>query len=137
MTDIPERQLLELDIQNKDKKGLEVSSKNELEIKQTEALQVLSEAAKQIASFLTDGGLVNVLSGYARTQAVKDMLGGLTANMGRDALDARTISQNAIEITEVIEAVFKKYEEKLKTQNRDPEIHDAEADYKKYREKNP
>jgi len=107
----------------------------EIQVKQAESLALLATSVNSIANFLSAGGLSGLLSGYARSQAVKDILGGLATHAGRDALDARTLGQNAIEIVEQVEAVFKKYEERLKDTNRDPEIKDAETDYKKFTSK--
>lgn len=107
--------------------------KHEIAVKQTEALQTLAQAVQTISQFLSTGGLTAVLSGYARSQAVKDILGGLAAHDGRNALDARVLGQNAIEIVEQVEKVFDKYAERLAQANRDPEIKDAESDYLKWR----
>lgn len=107
----------------------------EIQIKQAESLELLATSVNSIANFLSTGGLSSLLSGYARSQAVKDILGGLATHAGRHALDARTLDQNAVEIVEQVEAVFKKYEERLKDTNRDPELKDAESDYKKFTSK--
>lgn len=109
-----------------------VAQKNELEIKQTEALATLAEGVKSLAAFVTGGGLHAVLSGYAKSQAVKDILGGLASHDGRNSLDARHLKQNALEIVEAIEQVWDKYAERIAAKEpRDPEIHDAEEDFKK------
>lgn len=107
----------------------------DLQAKQTEALTVLASATRQIADFLTGGGLNQLLSGYARSQAVKDILGGLAAHDGRNSLDARVLGQNALEITEAVEAVYKKYAERLAEKARDPEIHAPQEEYKPLRER--
>lgn len=91
-----------------------------------DALIVLASATDQIANFLTGGGLLKVLNGYAKAQAVKEILGGLATHDGRNSLDARTIKQNALEIVEMVEAVMSKYSERLSDKEpRDPEIHNA------------
>ena len=99
-------------------------------IAQSQALQSLAKSMDVIATFVTQGGLTEVLQGYAKTNSVSTLLGGLTANAGRNGLDARFIQQNAIEITHVVEAVFDKYIQHMaeKTQ-RDPELKDAEKDF--------
>lgn len=107
--------------------------KHEIEIKRTEALESIGAALQGISTFLTGGGLASLLSGYARSQSVKDILGGLAAHDGRNALDARVLGQNAVEIVEQVEKVFAKYEERLAEKGRDPEIKDAESDYTKWR----
>lgn len=116
----------------RESKDLIQAEKHELEARQTEALATLAEATKSIAAFLTGGGLAQLLSGYARSQAVKDILGGLAAHDGRAALDARVLGQNAVEIVHQVEAVFEKYQERLKDPNRDPEIKDGERDFKEW-----
>lgn len=121
-----------------EQKPLTLRSEHDVAIKQTEALSVLATATKQIADFVTGGGLTQVLSGYARTQAVKDILGGLATHDGRNSLDARGLGQNALEITEAVEAVFKKYAERLaegKAEPREPEIHSPVEEYKPLRER--
>lgn len=103
-------------------------------VQQTEALTTLAEGVKAIASFLQGGGLAQILSGYARSQAVKDILGGLATHDGRNALDARVLQQNATEIVAQVEAVFAKYQEKLEEgaagEERDPEVKDSENAFK-------
>jgi hypothetical protein len=109
-----------------------VKTEKELAIQQIEATTQLANSVKTLADFVVGGGLQAVLNGYAKTQCVKDILGGLTAHSGRDGLDARTLSQNAIEIVEQVEKVFEKYSERLEGKNRDPEVKDAETDFKKW-----
>lgn len=103
-------------------------------VQQTEALTTLAEGVKAIAGFLQGGGLAQILSGYARSQAVKDILGGLATHDGRNALDARVLQQNATEIVAQVEAVFAKYQEKLEEgaagEERDPEVKDSENAFK-------
>lgn len=107
-----------------------------LKEKETEALTVLANSMNAIANFVTQGGLTQVLSGYARSQAVKEILGGLAAHDGREALDARVLKQNAVEIVQQVEAVFDKYKEKVMDKTpQDPDIHDGEAQFKAWVEK--
>ena len=96
--------------------------KNEIAIRQTQALEVIGNSLATLVNYIGNGGLAATLSGYARSQSVKEILGGLAAHDGRNALDARTIKQNALEITEAIEAVFAKYQDRLSEKGRDPEI---------------
>lgn len=113
-----------------------VVQKNEIEVKQTEALTTLAEGVKALATFVSGGGLQALLNGYAKSQAVKDILGGLAAHDGRNALDARVLGQNAIDIVHQIEAVFDKYAESLASKaERDPEVKDGENEFKKWAEK--
>lgn len=108
--------------ERKSELSLVETTKHELEVRQTEAIEVLGAGIQQIANFLVGGGLAEMLSGYARSQSVKDILGGLASHGGRAALDARFIKQNALEITEAVEAVFRKYQERLEEKGRDTEI---------------
>ena len=99
---------------------------------QAKSLEVLSTSVKQIADFISGGALNQLLSGYARSQAVKDILGGLASHDGRNSLDARTMGQNSIEIVELVERVFKKYAERIEEQAnapRDPDIHAPAEEY--------
>lgn len=115
---------------------IQPTSQHELQIKQAQALTTLAEGVSSIAAFLTGGGLPSLLSGYARSQAVKDILGGLASHDGRNALDARTMGQNALEIVAQVETVFAKYEEKLKDkEKRDPELYDIEVNFKDWAKK--
>lgn len=117
----------------------ELKTKNEIALKQTEALTSLAQGVNAIANFLTNGGLGEILSGYARSQSVKDILGGLAAHDGRGSLDARVLGQNAIEIVHAVEAVFEKYQEKLaakaRGEVRDSELHDNEKAFVEWAEK--
>lgn len=117
--DIPENALIS---SNRQELELPGESKHELTVRNIEALEDLADGVCAISNFICNGGLTQVLSGYARTQAVKDILGGLAAHDGRKALDARVLPQNALEIVEQVEAVFRKYTERAQESNRDPEI---------------
>lgn len=111
---------------------------NEIQIKQAEALSILANGVKDIAGFLKEGGLANILSGYARSQAVKDILGGLATHDGRNSLDGRLLGQNAIDIVHAVEAVFEKYQEKLKAKGKeDPELKDSQVtEFEEWKKKN-
>lgn len=101
-----------------------------LQVSQTKSLEVLSKGVADIAAFLTGGGLNQLLSGYAKSQASTAILGGLASHDGRDALDARVLGQNSIEIVEQILRVHDKFHSRLSEEKRDPEIKDAEKDLK-------
>lgn len=120
---VAEKQELEFVNQHRSILPAEVQS-HEIQLKQTQALTALAEGVNALAAFVTGGGLSQLLSGYARTQSVQAILGGLASHDGRNSLDARVLGQNAIEIVEQIEKVFDKYhtrqEEKVE---RDPYIH--------------
>ena len=113
-----------------------VDTKYELQVAEVKALTTHAESVKEISTFLNGGGLANILSGYARSQAVKDILGGLAAHDGRKALDARLLDQNALEIVSQVEKVFEKYGQKLESKGKeDPDLHNAENDYVKWARK--
>lgn len=103
-----------------------------LSISQAKALTSISNNFDHLVEFLTQGGLIAVLEGYSRSQGVNALLNGLLAAEGRKGLDAKNLKQNALEIVEALESVFDKYEEKLGSKlKRDPELKDAEKDFKK------
>ncbi len=103
---------------------------------QTKALESLATSVNALTSFLTGGGLAQVLTGYAKTQSVAGILSGLVAKDGRSGLDPRVMNQNAIEVSTFIETVFDHYSKRLKDKHeRDPEIKDAEADFNSFTEK--
>lgn len=104
-----------------------------------QALETLASATKEISQFLSGGGLGTAMALYARTNSISSILGGLASNGGRSALDARVLGQNSIEIVEQISLAFDKLQEKLeakmKGEQRDPDIHDPEVDFKKWKER--
>jgi hypothetical protein len=108
-----------------------------VEEKQAEALATIATSLNSISRWITSGGLTQVLSGYARTQSVQGILQGLATHDGRKALDAQTMEQNALEITTQIEAVYKKYEEKLTAYMNgepiDPNLHNAEESFSEWK----
>jgi len=118
-----EREAGEWNVRVRGEEGVAISDVSVQE--QTKAISKLATSVEQISNFLVGGGLSTLLSGYARSQAVKEILGGLAAHDGRNSLDARVLGQNALEITEAVELVFKKYAERVAEKGRDPEIHPA------------
>lgn len=122
-------------LSRRQEKPLEVNELS-LKIRETEALETLAEGVNTIATFLSSGGLGGALSLYARSQSIQSILGGLAAHGGRDALDARTMGQDALEITEKIEKVFDKLQERLENKmKRDPDIHNSESDYQEWKKR--
>lgn len=99
---------------------------NEIAIKQTEALTTIAEALKGVSTFLNQGGIQAVLAAHTKGSIIQAIFGGLAAHDGRNALDARTIKQNSLEIVEAIEQVFNKMHERLQDKNRDPEIKEVQ-----------
>jgi len=101
-------------------------------VAQAKALQSLASSMEVVASFITQGGLAQLMTGQAKANMSSQMLNGLMTNMGRAALDASLMKQNTIEITQLAEMIFEKYAEKLKAKsdgNYDPELKNAEADF--------
>ena len=108
---------------------------HELQVQQTKSLEVLSKGIADIAAFLTSGGLSQLLSGYAKSQASTAILGGLASHDGRNALDARVLGQNSLEIVEQVLKVHDKFHSRLSEEARDPEVKDAEDSFKKSEKK--
>ena len=110
--------------------------KYELEIKQAQSLAILAKGVNDIAAFITSGGLTEMLRGYAQSQAVTNILGGLASHDGRNALDARVMGQNATEIVTQVTAVWDKFQERMEEKQsgepRDPEIKNSEDDFRKW-----
>lgn len=93
-----------------------------LEVQQTQALTQLAEGVTSIATFLNGGGLMQLVQHKMAGDIMASITGGLAAKDGRNALDARTIKQNSLEVVELIMTMFNKMGERLKDQARDPEI---------------
>ncbi len=114
--------------------------KYEIEARQTAAMEGISQSLTALASFVTKGGLVEVLSGYSRALGVGQAVQGLLQHSGRAGLDARTMKQDAVEIVHKIEQVFEKYNEVVKAKAsgeiRDEDLQNAEDEYLKWKEKN-
>ena len=123
----------------KRKTDLETVKKTELALEEqkTKALSVQAEALKDIAHFLTSGGLSSIAQGVALSNTAASLLNGLTVHDGRQGLDARTLDQNALEIATLALKVKDQFQEKLSALAKGPvdnELHDGEADYKKWAE---
>lgn len=108
------------------------------------AIKEVGQALTTIATWLTSpDGLAKLMSQHveatARTGAIKEILGGLAAHDGRNALDARVVAQNAVDVFHHVEAMMDKMKEGLKEKHsdtpREAELHDGEADYVKWKEK--
>lgn len=93
-----------------------------LEVQQTQTLTQLAEGVTSIATFLNGGGLMQLVQLKMAGDIMASITGGLAAKDGRNALDARTIKQNSLEVVELIMTMFNKMGERLKDQARDPEI---------------
>lgn len=106
------------------------------------AVKEVGKALTTIATWLTSpDGLAKLLSQHVeattRTGAIKEILGGLAAHDGRNALDPRVMNQNAVEVFHHVEAMMDKMKEGLKEKYsdkpKDPNLHDAEDDYSKWK----
>lgn len=103
---------------------------------QTKALVSIGESLKQLSNFVSNGGLTELVKGYTQTQIAQGVLQGLASHDGRNALDARYLKQNAIEIVHAIEAVFDKAKERTEAasdKKLDPELKNAEDAYQNWK----
>ena len=109
-----------------------------LQEEQARALTNLSTSMGQIAKWVTQGGLVQVMQSVATANMASSLLQGLTQHSGRAGLDARTQGQNALEVTHLVMSVLDQLKEKLAAKSRgdkvDPDMHNAEEDFKKWQE---
>lgn len=118
------------------KNEVEPSSSELVVAEQTKALTTISESLKQLSDFVSKGGLTELVKGYTQTQIAQGVLQGLASHDGRNALDARFIKQNALEIVHAIEAVFDKAKERNETKDSlDSEIKNAEDAYSVWKDK--
>lgn len=99
-------------------------AQNEVATRQAQALAVLAESFKTLTTFITGGGLNQLLQGNAKSQAVTAIVGGLAAHDGRGSLDARVLGQNALEIAKFIEKCHDEYA-RILTEKRDPDIREV------------
>lgn len=105
-------------------------SPQELAIKEqhSKAMVSIAESLATLTSFISGGGLTEVIGGLVKAQAINGVIQGLTSNAGRMGLDARTHKQNAVDAIAFIEIAHKLYKEKLQeTGPRADEVVDAEA----------
>lgn len=95
--------------------------------RQVLAAEQTANALTLIASFLQQGGLDRAVNTLVKGNGIAGILSGLAHHDGRNALDARMLKQNALEIVEQLELVFNKYNERLSSQaKRNPDIISAE-----------
>lgn len=95
--------------------------------RQVLAAEQTASALTVIAQFLQEGGIEKAINTLVKGNGIAGMLSGLAHHDGRKALDARLLKQNALEIVEQLELVYKKYNERLSSQNaRNPDILNAE-----------
>ena len=109
----------------------------QLQVQHVQQLAVIGQALATLSSWVTEGGLTKLMAEYAQATAAGGVLQGLATHDGRGALDARLMGQNAIEIVHQYEAIINKAKERaesLMKGEHDSEIHDAEKDFKKFKE---
>ena len=91
------------------------------------ALETAAAALTGISNFLSGITLKEVIQHQAVHGAVRDILGGLATKDGRNALDARTMNQNAIDMAYLIEKVLGKVtSHALSRTGATPEVKDGE-----------
>lgn len=101
---------------------------------QTKALTSLATSINALATFVTQGGLGNLLEGYSKIAAGNGILQGLVTHSGRQGLDARTMKQNGIEAFHAMNSMQEAMKERLREQRENPELseqelHDAENEF--------
>ena len=91
---------------------------------------------KAITGVLKSPELSSFIEGLTRSKGILGVLQGLATHSGRNALDARTMDQNAMEIyhlmDKAIEATKSRLQERASGVELDPEIKDAEKDFQEY-----
>lgn len=112
------------------------SSLPSFQAQQTESQVIIAEAMTAIAQAISalPRAIENAVQTLVKGNGVNGILAGLAQHDGRKSLDARIMDQNALEIVEQLEKVFKKYNTRMRDLNRSDTLVDAEADYKKAEE---
>lgn len=91
---------------------------------------------KAITGVLKSPELSSFIEGLTRSKGILGVMQGLATHSGRNALDARTMDQNALEIfhlmDKAIEATKSRLQEKASGVELDPEIKDAEKEFQEY-----
>ncbi len=87
---------------------IRVSNVPTVQEREVVALETQANALAHIAQFLGGTTLPQVLQQIAVTNGMNGMLSGLVSADGRQGLDARTMKQNALEISTVIQETIKK-----------------------------
>lgn len=116
--------LLEVPLQSVELSQRPTVSLSRLEERQVAAQEQTAQALTSIATFLSGVTLKDILQHQAVNGAVHQILGGLAAKDGRNALDARTMKQNAVDIAYLIEQVLGKVTSHALSRSR--EVHDGE-----------
>lgn len=110
------------------------SSPTTLQVQQTESLAVMAEAMSVMAQ--TFSALPRVINDAVQTlvkgNGVNGILAGLAQHDGRKSLDARIMDQNALEIVEQLEKVFKKYNTRMRDLGRSDTLVNAEDDFNQW-----
>lgn len=115
----------------------EPATLNALPVKETvEALTKIGNSLEAISTFLAGQTLPQVLESHAIMGCLGQIMNGLTANAGRQGLDARTISQDAIDGSYRILSAFdhlRKTLEERKNGERSEEIVSAEEGFAEWK----
>lgn len=91
------------------------------------ALETAATALMGISNFLSGITLKEVIQHQAVHGSIREILGGLATKDGRNALDARTMNQNAIDMAYLIEKVLGKVtSHALSRTGATPEVKDGE-----------
>jgi hypothetical protein len=91
------------------------------------ALETAAAALTGISNFLSGITLKEVIQHQAVHGSIREILGGLATKDGRNALDARTMNQNAIDMAYLIEKVLGKVSSHaLSRTGATPEVKDGE-----------
>lgn len=104
------------------------------------ALVSIASSLESISTFLGGQTLPNVLKSYSIMQCIGQVLNGLTANGGREGLDARTIDQDATDATHRILKAFSHLEESIEARRNGEhsgEVLDAQAEFEKWKGSQP
>lgn len=92
--------------------------------------------SKALIAVISSPEVSQFVDGLTRSRAITDIWQGLATHDGRNALDARVLQQNAIEITHAIEAAMDHTQNRLREKGKelhDSDIHNAEKEYEEWK----
>lgn len=116
------------------------AKQKELAIQHSQAVIAVGKAMTDLVQFVTQGGLASLLQQHTKAQTVNHLIQGLTSNAGRNGLDARTLTQNAIEGWHTLDAWEKIGAEREAEKNRvleeggEVKELDSEEEFRKWRD---
>lgn len=110
------------------------SSPTTLQQQQTESQVIIAEAMTAIAQAISalPRAIENAVQTLVKGNGVNGILAGLAQHDGRKSLDARVMDQNALEIVEQLEKVFKKYNQRMRDLGRSDTLVNAEDDFNQW-----